>query len=67
MAICPAHPSGMDQKSLGDLYPVLNDYGGLELSTLVQNTNSNVAIPSQTVVAQVTNGVRKVNVTIIFF
>jgi len=59
MAICPAHPSGMNQTSLGDLYPILNDFSGLELSTLTQNTS--VAIPSQNVSAQVTNGVRKVN------
>lgn len=60
MAICPPHPSGMEKESLGELYPILNDYMGLELSTLAQNTT--VAIPTQNVSAQVTNGVRKVNI-----
>lgn len=65
MAICPPHPSGMNQESLGELYPILNDYMGLELSTLAQNTN--VAIPTQNVSAQVTNGVRKVRPMYILF
>lgn len=64
MAICPPHPSGMNKDSLGALYPILNDYSGLELSALVQNKN--VAIPSQDALAQVTNGVRKVVLILIF-
>lgn len=63
MAICPPHPSGMDKDSLGAMYPILNDYSGLELSTLVQNKN--VAIPSQNAPAQVTNGIRKVTLILI--
>lgn len=65
MAICPAHPSGMDQETLNAKYPILNDYMGLELSTLTQNTGDTVALPSQNISAQVTNGVRKVNSTFI--
>jgi len=72
MAICPPHPSGMDQESLGSMYPILNDYSGLELSILAQNNidnpsqkmqskNNVVAIPFQDIPAHVTNGVRKVN------
>jgi hypothetical protein len=73
MAICPPHPSGMDQESLGAMYPILNDYLGLELSILAQNNsidipsqkspakNNAVAIPFQNNLAHVTNGVRKVN------
>lgn len=73
MAICPPHPSGMDQESLGAMYPILNDYLGLELSILAQNNgidtpsekieskNNVVAIPFHDIPAQVTNGVRKVN------
>lgn len=63
MAICPPHPSSMDKDSLGAMYPILNDYSGLELSTLVQNKN--VAIPSQNALAQVTNGIRKVTLILI--
>lgn len=66
MAICPPHPSGMDQESLGELYPILNDYMGLELATLAQK-NTSVAIPTQNVSAQVTNGVRKVRSMYILF
>jgi len=72
MAICPPHPSGMDQESLGAMYPILNDYLGLELSILAQNNrdipsqkidskNNVVAIPFQSIPSHVTNGVRKVN------
>lgn len=73
MAICPPHPSGMDQESLGAMYPLLNDYLGLELSILAENKsidipsqkseskNNVVAIPFQNIPAHVTNGVRKVN------
>ncbi|KAL4141712.1 hypothetical protein QTP88_004299 [Uroleucon formosanum] len=71
MAICPPHPSGMDQESLGAMYPLLNDYLGLELSILAENKsidipsqkteskNNVVAIPFQNIPAHVTNGVRK--------
>lgn len=65
MAICPPHPSGTDEDSLGAMYPILNDYSGLELSTLAQNKN--VAIPSQNASVQVTNGVRKVGNANIYF
>lgn len=58
MAICPPHPSGMDQDSLGAMYPILNDYMGLELNTLAKNNA--VAISCQDIPAHVTNGVRKV-------
>lgn len=58
MAICPPHPSGMDQKSMDAFYPILNNYMGLELSTVAQNNS--VANPMQTHQVQVTNGVRKV-------
>lgn len=73
IAICPPHPSGMDQESLGSMYPILNDYLGLELSTLAQNNsigissqkgqtqNNAVAINFHDIPVQVTNGVRKVN------
>lgn len=72
MAICPPHPSGMDQESLNAMYPILNDYMGLELSLLAQNNSidissqksqskNNVAIPFQDNPVHVTNGVRKVN------
>ncbi|VVC41517.1 PDZ domain [Cinara cedri] len=57
MAICPPHPSGMDQQSLDALYPVLNDYMGLELSIIAQNNT--IANPIQNHQVQVTNGVRK--------
>lgn len=60
MAICPPHPSGMGQEELGALYPILNDYKGLELSSLAQAQNKSVAITSQSGLPQVTNGVRKV-------
>lgn len=63
MAICPPHPSGMDQDSLGAMYPILNDYMGMELSTLAQNNA--VANTFQNIPAHVTNGVRKVILTII--
>lgn len=63
LAICPPHPSNMDEKSLSTLYPILNDYLGLELSALAQKNS--VAIPVQEPSAQVTNGVRKVNQIII--
>jgi len=56
-AILNPHPMIMDQDSLDAVYPILNDYTGLELSTLVQNKS--VAVPFQTTKAQVTNGVRK--------
>lgn len=73
MAICPPHPSGMDQESLNAMYPILNDYMGLELSILAQNNsidipsqnsqskNNVVATPFQDNPVHVTNGVRKVN------
>lgn len=60
MAICPPHPSGMGQEELGALYPILNDYMGLELSSLALAQNKSVTIPSQGVLSEVTNGVRKV-------
>lgn len=70
MAICPPHPSGIDQESLGAMYPILNDYLGLELSVLAQNNSidipsqisqakNNVSIPFQNIPVHVTNGVRK--------
>lgn len=71
MAICPPHPSGMDQESLNAMYPILNDYMGLELSILAQNNsidipsqnsqskNNVVATPFQDNSVHVTNGVRK--------
>lgn len=58
MAICPPHPSNMNEQSLSSLYPILNDYLGLELGILAQNNS--VAVPLQQPSAQVTNGVRKV-------
>lgn len=58
MAICPPHPSGMDQQSLNALYPVLKDYMGMELETLAK---SSVAVSGLSPSAQVTNGVRKVS------
>jgi len=73
MSICTPHPSGMDQESLGAMYPILNDYLGLELSILAKNNsldipslksqakNNGVAIPFHDIPAHVTNGVRKVN------
>jgi len=62
MAICPPNTSGMDQQSFGTTYPILNDYTGLELSTLA--LNKNIAIPFQNAsTQQVTNGVRKVKRT----
>lgn len=78
MAICPPHPSGMDQESLGAMYPILNDYLGLELSILEQNNidnpsqqiqskNNVVAIPFQDIPAHVTNGVRKVKNDLFLF
>lgn len=58
MAICPPHPSGMDEKSLGTLYPILNDYLGVELNVLTQNES--VAVTPVTSSIKSTNGVRKV-------
>lgn len=55
------HPSTINEESsLGVLYPILNDYTGLELSILAQNKS--VAIPSQSRPIEVTNGVRKVKI-----
>ncbi|XP_050428019.1 syntenin-1-like [Adelges cooleyi] len=57
LAICPPHPSAMDQQSLKSLYPLLNDFSGMELDSIAQM--GTVAIPFQSPSIQVTNGVRK--------
>lgn len=59
MVINSHQPSSLQQPSLGALYPILNDYSGLELSIVAQNNS--VAIPiSQSRPIEITNGVRKV-------